>query len=64
MTNNWLNPIRIQQVKYFLDIWRVTQLLMSPQIHPLEIAIAMEQLASQIRREEAEKAARQNSPLN
>jgi hypothetical protein len=51
-----LNLIRVHQMKAFINCWRLFQQWHAPSIHPLEIAAALEEVAQEIRREEALKA--------
>ena len=42
----------IQQLMTFLRAWKDTQLLENPEIHPLDIAAALEVVAIEIRKEQ------------
>lgn len=59
-----ISVVRIQQLKGFLNVWRMTQAILSPALHPLEIAIAFEETASKIRSEEAQRMKSQPEEKN
>ena len=58
--NNRLNLVRIHYLKSFINCWRLTQQYLGPSINPLEIAAALEEVAQEIRQEEAAKKAEED----